>query len=172
MSDSYALFSLPPRFDLDLADLERRYLHAAAAAHPDRFTDPLDQADAAAQSAVLNDAYRTLRDPESRARALLSLLGAPAGKDDDQTLPPELLMDMMEKREQLEEAKADNNRAVLQSLREEALQARIAGLTHLAGHFANIAAARADQRPNLFRQVRLELNALRYHQRMLEAIPQ
>src|SRR6185369_7979237 len=103
MPSPFEILGVPPRFDLDEADLHRRFITASAATHPDRFADPVEQSDAAERAALINDAYRTLKDPESRANALLATLGGPA-KEADKELPAGLLMQIMEAREELEDS--------------------------------------------------------------------
>lgn len=91
---------LPRRFEIDLAELERRYLAWSRELHPDYFSDrpASDQQLSLQLAAGLNDAYRTLRDPFARAEYLLAL----EGKDVDRAagdLPPEFLEEMLELRE-------------------------------------------------------------------------
>lgn len=160
--DPFAVFDLPPRFDLDTQALLQKFLAAAAATHPDRFVDLLDQADAADRSALINQAYRTLSDPEARAHALLALRGGPAAAD-DKALPPTLLMEMMELREELETAIKADDQLALTRLHDAAQSQKQAHLDRLAAHF--------DHDPFDGKTVRLELNALRYIQRMLEQMP-
>ena len=161
MPDPFAVFDLPPRFDVDSDELRRRYLEASAASHPDRFTDPLDQADAEERIAEVNHAYRTLADPESRAHALLHLLGvSDGGTDEKASLPPALLMELLEVREALEEAIAENNADAVKRYRADAEAQRQEHLDRLAMLF--------DADPVDTKAVRQELNLLRYAQRMLE----
>ncbi len=162
MNDPFATLGVSPRFDLDLDELRQRFLTASAAHHPDRFTDPLDQADAAERSAELNAAYQTLTDPEARANALLALRGGPAAAD-DKSLPPTLLMEMMEVREELHQAVADQDHATLERLRDWAHQQHARHVDQLAKLFAH------DELNG--KAVRLELNAMRYIQRMIEQMP-
>ncbi len=166
----FNLFELQAQWDIDQASLHKRFVAASAKNHPDRFTDALDQADAAAKSAEVNEAYQTLRDDESRANALWEILGG-SGKGDDKSLPPNLLMEMMETREEMEEAIADDDTATLERLGTWAGQQRADHL-HRVGALLNEAASHppAERDPTL-RQVRLELNALRYFQRMLQQMP-
>lgn len=63
---------------------------------------------AADQSSLVNKAFETLKDPLKRAEYLLTLRGHPINEED--TLldaQHELLMDVMEVRQQLEEAEGD-----------------------------------------------------------------
>ncbi len=162
--DPFATLGLDRRFDLDETELRQRFLSASAQAHPDRFTDPLDQADAVEAMSRLTDAHRELADPESRARALLRLSGLESDGDRDK-LPPDLLMQVMEVREELEAAVEENDQGALERLRAWAHDERGQRLSALAGHFANTLDADSAA------AVRLELNALRYVQRMLEQMP-
>ncbi|KFX90050.1 hypothetical protein O988_08368, partial [Pseudogymnoascus sp. VKM F-3808] len=86
----YSLFPLtlpdgpPPAgpFTIDLPNLRREYLRLQAAAHPDVHSGPA-KARAEAASAVINDAYTTLRDPLRRAEYILSLHGIDTKKEGD-----------------------------------------------------------------------------------------
>lgn len=180
-SDPFALLGLPRRFDLDAAELQRRFIQASAANHPDRFTDALDQADAADRSAAINEAYRLLLDPQSRAEALLDLLEAEAGAGgpsagrtparaaaDAKALPPNLLMEMMEARERMEEAQASDDQAALAELATWARRERDKRLAHLGGLLSAGATGGGEARAAALREARLELNAIRYFGRMIE----
>lgn len=162
MPNPFALLGLPPRFDLDEAELQQRFLTESSANHPDRFTDPLDQADAAERSAAINHAHQVLADPESRTKALLETLGESAD-DDRAALPPALLMEVMEIREEMEQAIADDDHAALDRLRKWATEKRQGHLGELAVHFA--------ASPVNTAAVRQVLSALRYVQRMLDQMP-
>ena len=166
MPDPFQTLGLPPRFDLNEAELHAKFIQASAATHPDRYTDPVDQADAAERAAEINHAYAVLSDPERRADALLTLLGGP-GKSDDKSLPPDLLMDMMETRERMEEAIAENNQAELDKLRAWANTQRETHLKKIRSLFAN----QEELAPGNAKAIRLELNTLRYIQRMLDQMP-
>jgi molecular chaperone HscB len=168
MSDPFAVLGVPARFDVDLADLHRRFIALASAHHPDRFLDPGDQADAAERAAQINQAYRVLTQPESRAEALLMLWEGPA-KAPDNSLPPDLLTTMLDVREQLEQALAAQDAATLARLRNWALAQRTGYLARIAALFAQA----ADARPPApaVQDIRLALNALRYCQRVLEQLP-
>src|SRR6185436_6559044 len=95
-----------PTFALDLAALEQRQRELNRAVHPDRHAgkSPGERRQALSRAMDINLAYRILRDPASRAEALFELLGA--GSTRESTVSdPALLLDMMEQREALEEAR-------------------------------------------------------------------
>ena len=62
---------------------------------------------AADQSSLLNRAFETLKDPLKRAEYLLALRGHPINEEDTLHAQQELLMDVMEVRQELEEAEGD-----------------------------------------------------------------
>jgi molecular chaperone HscB len=74
--------------------------------HPDRFANrpPDERARASSEAAALNDAYRTLKDPLSRAVYLAGLKGVALPGDGKTIDDPDLLMEAMEAREALHEA--------------------------------------------------------------------
>jgi len=101
--DSFAVLGLPRRLTVDRQDLERRYLDASRAVHPDRHqtADDRTRALSLAASAAVNQAYRTLRDPVERGRYWLELHGEPLGRDNNR-VPPALAELVFETQEALE----------------------------------------------------------------------
>ena len=168
--DPFALFDLPQRFDLDEGQLQRRFIAATAANHPDRFTDALEQVEAAERSAAINEAFAVLMDPEKRGDCLLGLLGGPA-KGDDKSLPQDLLMQMMEVRQRMEKAVADQDEATLAQLAKWAGEQRQAHLGRIGELFKQLESQADDDRAAAGKAIRLQLNALRYFQRMIEQMP-
>jgi molecular chaperone HscB len=96
-----------PRFDLDMAALEKRHRTLSGTLHPDRYVarPPSERRMALDRAIAVNEAWRALRDPIQRAESLLSLGGVPVGETKEPKAPPELLMEMMEVREELADAK-------------------------------------------------------------------
>jgi molecular chaperone HscB len=103
--DYFQFFGLAPKLALDLADLEQRFYRLSRELHPDRFqrSTPAERERSLNASATLNDAYRTLRDPVSRAEYVLKRLGLAA---DSKQAPPELLEEVFALNEALEEQNA------------------------------------------------------------------
>jgi len=110
--DYFSVFSLVPALDLDLGMLEHQFHKLSRKLHPDRFarasTNEKDWS--LADTALLNDAYRTLKDPIRRTEYLLKLHGAEigeehAGKDrrDPSRVPADLLEEAFDLNMQLEE---------------------------------------------------------------------
>lgn len=110
MDDYFTLFGLPKSFRLNLAELEKCYFALQRTAHPDRQVGKSDAEKlAATQHAMrINDGYDTLKNPLSRAEYLLMLEGIFVNSEADTETPDHaLLMEVMELREQLEEAAQD-----------------------------------------------------------------
>jgi molecular chaperone HscB len=110
--DYFSVFSLVPKLDLDLGMLEHQFHKLSRKLHPDRFArSSTNEKDwSLADTALLNDAYRTLRDPIRRTEYLLKLRGAEigeehAGKDrkDPSRVPADLLEEAFDLNMQLEE---------------------------------------------------------------------
>ena len=113
-SNYFEFFDLPPRLHLDAADLERRFYALSRQLHPDLFSRKSEQEKTYSTdaSAVLNDAYRTLRDPLRRAEYVLSQNGLEIGEQQSKNVPPELLEEVFELNMALEELRAGDSDAV------------------------------------------------------------
>ncbi|KAH0537082.1 hypothetical protein FGG08_006084 [Glutinoglossum americanum] len=97
-------FGPPPRgpFSVNLQQLREEFLQLQQNAHPDRHPPEVKHR-AEAASAYINEAYKTLRDPLLRAQHLLSLRGFDVACDETAKIDdPELLMEVMETREEIE----------------------------------------------------------------------
>ena len=118
----FEFFNLPRKLTLDVVALEKQFYAMSRKLHPDRFAaKPLAEQEAAlAQSSLLNDAYRTLKDPILRTQYLLKLEGVEleeqskaateaaraSGTEKKQVVPPELLEEVFELNMQLQEMRA------------------------------------------------------------------
>ena len=100
----FELFGLEPRFRFDTAVLDHAYRALQTDIHPDRHAAGSDEQQRVAlqSSARVNEAYRTLKDPVSRAEYLLSLHGIT--DDGDRALSVEFLEQQLERREQASDA--------------------------------------------------------------------
>jgi molecular chaperone HscB len=102
MLDKFALLGVPQGFD-EPEGLDEKFRALARQWHPDRFAraTPPERRKALEQTTVLNDAYKTLKDPVRRAEHLLQLRGVKG----EPKMSPEFLEETMEDREKLLEAK-------------------------------------------------------------------
>jgi molecular chaperone HscB len=101
------VFSLPRKLGLDLSELERRFYDWSWKFHPDFFQQATreEQAISLENSALVNTAYRTLRDPIARVEYLIGLEEG-AVKGIPPQAPVDLLEEMLDVQEALAEAKA------------------------------------------------------------------
>lgn len=106
-SDYFSLFGLSRKLGIDQADLQRRFYDWSRRIHPDFFQRATaeERGISLENSAVVNAAYRVLRDPVPRAEYLICLEEGSA-KAIPPKAPVDLLEEMLEIQEVLEEAKA------------------------------------------------------------------
>jgi molecular chaperone HscB len=157
--DYFEFFGLEPKLTLDLGDLEQRFYLLSRELHPDRFqrASPAEQERALQASAMLNDAYRTLRNPIARAEYVLKRLGQAA---DSKRVPPELLEEVFA----LNEALESQDRVELEAGRkrfEALLEEADAGLKLLFDRFDS-------HDPAAPGQIRAALDRRRYIANLLE----
>ena len=96
-TDYFQLLGIERRFDLDADTLRQKFLALNRHAHPDFHTGDTPEVRELSLNvaSAVNDAYRTLQDPISRAEYLLEVLGGPSSATDKST-PDGLVMEMME----------------------------------------------------------------------------
>ena len=97
-ADYYRFFGLERRLSIDLADLQERYYSLSRLVHPDRFQrgTPNEKRFALDATAILNDAYRTLRDPVARAEYVLREEGIEAAERNSKRPVPELIEEVFD----------------------------------------------------------------------------
>jgi molecular chaperone HscB len=130
-SSHFELFGLAPAFALDTGRLDAAYRDIQSQVHPDRYAHAGDAERRASMQMTtrVNEAYRTLKSPVQRAKYLLELNGVDVAFETNTAMPREFLMEQMELREKLEEARDVKALGLLQeSLSEEKkkLEERIA----------------------------------------------
>ena len=117
--DYFTFFGLPRKLNADSGRLEREFYELSRRLHPDVYAsgDRREQEWSLEQSSLLNDAYRTLKDPIKRTHYLLRLEGVEleeqsksatekaraSGEQKKQVVPPDLLEEVFELNMQLEE---------------------------------------------------------------------
>jgi len=106
-SSDFELFGLPEQFAQDAARIDERWKELQREAHPDRFAaqGTASQRIAMQWSVRINEAYKRLKDPLKRAAYLCELRGAPVDAENNTAMPTEFLVEQMEWREELDEAK-------------------------------------------------------------------
>jgi molecular chaperone HscB len=149
---------LPVQFDLDPAVIERAFFDKTRELHPDRFASgpAAERVAALSRSRALNDAYQTLKKPVARAEYLLARAGVNIG--DNEKLDPAFLMEILELREELAEARVAQKLPEVARLQRAMAERRKAAVERLPPLFeSNDTAALKEQ-----------LILLRYLDRYLE----
>jgi len=170
-SNYYDFFGLEHKLDLDLADLEKRFYALSRQYHPDRYTlkSREEQQYALDATAILNDAYRTLRDPLARAEYLLKENGFDIGEQGSKNVPPELLEEVFELNMALEELRGgdDSARPALDEARKKFVEMREKIDAELRGRFPGYDRTR-DR--NLLSEIRALLNRRRYVRNLVNEV--
>ncbi|MBH2019015.1 Fe-S protein assembly co-chaperone HscB [Polaromonas sp.] len=119
-SNDFELFGVPMQFAQDRAQLDARWKELQREAHPDKFAAQGAAAQRVAMqwSVRINEAYQRLKDPLKRASYLCELHGAPINAENNTAMPVDFLMQQMEWREALDDAKNidDLNKIALESM--------------------------------------------------------
>ncbi|HTR65911.1 MAG TPA: Fe-S protein assembly co-chaperone HscB [Terriglobales bacterium] len=121
--DYFTFFGLPRKLNLEVAELEKEFYALSRKLHPDLYARAGEQERewSEEQSSLLNDSYRTLKDPIKRTQYLLKLEGVEleeqskaatekaraTGEVKKQVVPPDLLEEVFELNMQLEELRAN-----------------------------------------------------------------
>lgn len=114
----FAIFHLPRKLTIDTTALERDFYRLSRQLHPDLYArkSAEEQAWSLRQSSLLNDAYRTLKDPVGRTAYLLKLEGVRIEDENAETrdpktrqnrVPADLLEEVFELNMQLEEMRTN-----------------------------------------------------------------
>ncbi len=123
--DYFSVFGLEPKLNLDLAALEHEFHRLSRKLHPDRFAraEENEKEWSLADTALLNDAYRTLKDPIRRTEYLLKLLGVMElePKEKSARVPADLLEEVFELNMQIEEMRANRQTGAEDAALEAAL---------------------------------------------------
>src|SRR5262245_41869460 len=115
--------------------IERAFFERSKELHPDRFASApaAERVAALSRSRALNDAYQTVKKPVPRAEYLLSRAGVTIG--DNEQLDPAFLMEILELREELAEARVAKRTAEVEKLNAVMRQRRTAAVDSLTGLF-------------------------------------
>ena len=133
MQNHFDLFHLPARFTLDLGALDTAYREVQGQVHPDRFVNATDAEKRVAMqwATRANEAYQTLKNPMKRARYLCELNGVDLQTESNTAMPLDFLMQQMEWREALGEARSGKDVVGLDTLDEQVKAERKSLLSHV-----------------------------------------
>jgi molecular chaperone HscB len=170
-SDHFAVLDLPRRYDLAREEVEGRQRALARLLHPDRHAraEATERRLSLLWATAVNDAAKVLRDPVRRAEYLLKLLGLDVGDEQgaQRHVDPAFLMEMLEQREALAEARAAQDHARVETLAEAMRGRRAALLAEIGAGFAALGEppAAAD-----LEALARHLAVMRYYGRFLDEI--
>lgn len=169
--DYYSVFGIGRKLALDPADLQKRFYQLSREVHPDRFAGraPGERAEAEQKSALLNDAYRVLRDPLARTEYLLKLEGFDIGEQRSKDVPPELLEEVFELNMALEEVRMGDTDARQQVA---SLESHFAAMRDAIDREIATLAAAHDTAPSTatLQQIRSLLNRRRYIRNLIQEV--
>lgn len=133
MQNHFDLFNLPPRFSLDTGALDAAYRDVQGQVHPDRFVNATDAEKRVAMqwATRANEAYQTLKNPQKRAQYLCEQHGVDLQTESNTAMPMAFLMQQMEWREALGDARAGKDLGALEALDEQVRQERKARLVQI-----------------------------------------
>jgi molecular chaperone HscB len=162
MTSPFELLGVPLLFALDEQELEKRHRDLSRALHPDRYAGrpSSERREALSRAISVNEAFRKLRDPISRAEALLSQLGRDVSETNLPRPDVALLMRVMEQREELSSARRAGDRARVEAIGAQAASATEDATERMADAFS--------EDPIPVEQVLKLLGELRYLQRLKE----
>jgi molecular chaperone HscB len=163
----YEAFELEPALSLDADELKRRFYNRSRQWHPDRFSraSSAEQEKALEMTAVLNDAFRTLRDPIARAEYFLKENGIELSKE----APPELLEEVFELNMALEELRDGDDSARPQLI--EARDRFVAMRETIDGELsASALRYDASREKAVLDEIRATLNRRRYIRNLIKEV--
>lgn len=178
-ADHFRVLGVPRRFDVDVKAAEARFRALSRAIHPDRFAtaEPRARKFSMQRTVQLNEAWKILKDPVRRAEYLLSLAGWEVGAESGASrpgsggarervpVPPALLGEVLELREELGEARAAHDDARVQDLARDVRGRADAALARVATGFAA-----AESGAGTLEPVAHALIEIRYWRRFLDEV--
>lgn len=126
MQNHFELFNLPLEFALDTAQIDAAYREVQNKVHPDKFVSASDAEKRVAMqwATRANEAYQILKSPFRRAAYLVELHGIDLQVESNTAMPRAFLMQQMEWRELLDEARSQRDLPTLEKLESELGMAR------------------------------------------------
>lgn len=168
--NAFSVLGLEPSFSLDANSLSQRQRELSRALHPDRYVGrPAGERRAALGRAIeVNEAHRKLKDRLSRAEELLEFLGATRAEGEQAPASPELLMNMMEQREELRDAARAKDAARIESLSSALRSEEEQVVAALSADFELALSRRSMGQEVDADSIHQSLGALRYYRRFFD----
>jgi molecular chaperone HscB len=128
MQNHFELFNLPQQFAVDAGALDSAYRDVQSRVHPDKFVNATDAEKRVAMqwATRANEAYQTLKNPQKRAQYMCELNGVDLQTESNTSMPMAFLMQQMEWREELGDARASKDGDALDKLLRNARKEQLA----------------------------------------------
>jgi molecular chaperone HscB len=122
--DFFSLFDFPKQFKIDTTSLEKNYRALQSQVHPDKFShlSEIERRISMQWATRVNEAYQALRSPLNRARYLLTLNGIDTQEETNTAMPLDFLMQQMEWREALADARQGKNTKALGGIEQQVIR--------------------------------------------------
>ncbi len=162
-SDAFGLLGLEARYDIDADTLEKAFFERSKELHVDKFAHlpAAERVVALSKSRAINDAYQLLKKPAARAEYLMAREGIVIG--DNERIDPALVMDLLEEREELSEARHAGKLDIVERLQVAMKARRKAAFEQIKTLFAESGGASVQ-----WVAIKQQLILLRYVERYLE----
>ena len=136
MKNHFELFQMPVMFEIDTQQLDAAYREVQGRVHPDKFVTATDAEKRVAMqwATRANEAYQTLKNPLKRAMYLCEMNGVDLATESNTNMPTAFLMQQIEWREALDEARDTKNQSALEQLENELIQKRALLLSLVTQH--------------------------------------
>ena len=136
MKNHFELFQMPVMFEIDSQQLDAAYREVQGRVHPDKFVTATDAEKRVAMqwATRANEAYQTLKNPLKRARYLCEMNGVDLATESNTHMPTAFLMQQIEWREALDDARDTKNKSALEQLENELIQKRAVLLSLVTQH--------------------------------------
>ena len=136
MKNHFELFQMPVMFEIDTQQLDAAYREVQGRVHPDKFVTATDAEKRVAMqwATRANEAYQTLKNPLKRAMYLCEMNGVDLATESNTHMPAAFLMQQIEWREALDEARDTKNQSALEQLENELIQKRALLLSLVTHH--------------------------------------
>ena len=165
--DPFATLGIERTFDIDRAAVDKTHRELSRTLHPDRHAGggASERRYALSKAIEVNEAWRIVKDPIRRAEALFRLAGVAVGEANEPKAAPELLMDMMEQRESLSEARAKRDLTAARALAARIDAQAVSTERSLSDGFRS---AKGD--PEALGELLPRLGELRFYRRFLDEV--
>lgn len=169
----FEVFGLPRAYPLEVGALERQYRERSLKLHPDRFAQAgaKERRLSLEHTTLLNEAFKTLKDPVRRAFYLLKLYGVDLDREDagaKKDMPLDFLEEVMTLREDLDSAIEAKDLGRAQAMADDVTARQKAALSEATGLLNDAAAA--EDSALLVKSASHALGRVRYFTRFLEQV--